>query len=102
MYLFMHLEVKMGVTVKELTDLEAGSMGADSWQLWECEVSSFDWEYDTEETFYVLDGRARVDLDDGSSVEFKKGDLVNFPAGVKCRWHVKEKIRKRYTFGRGR
>jgi uncharacterized cupin superfamily protein len=31
-------------------------------------------------------------------VEFGKGDLVTFPEGMSCKWHVVERIRKRYTF----
>ncbi|HAG51262.1 MAG TPA: cupin, partial [Deltaproteobacteria bacterium] len=31
-------------------------------------------------------------------VEIKKGDLVTFPKGLKCKWNVIERIRKAYIF----
>ena len=79
-------------TPEELADLDV-----DSWSPWECEPSSFDWTYDAQETFYVLEGRVKVDTPDGT-VEFGEGDLVTFPAGMSCRWHVVRTIRKRFTF----
>ena len=74
-------------------------LGVNKWGKWECDVKKFDWEYDDDETFYVLEGRVKVVTDDGEEVEFGKGDLVRFPKGVKCTWDVKEKIRKLYRFG---
>lgn len=74
-------------------------LGIDKWGKWECGVKKFEWEYDDDETFYVLEGKVRVVTDDGEKAEFGKGDLVMFPKGVKCTWDVKEKIRKVYRFG---
>lgn len=74
-------------------------LGVDRWSSWECDVKKFDWEYDEDETFYVLEGKVKVNTDDGEEVEFEKGDLVTFPQGVKCTWDVKERIRKVYKFG---
>lgn len=73
-------------------------LGIDKWGSWECDVKKFDWEYNDDETFYVLEGKAKVKTDDGEEVEFEKGDLVTFPQGVKCTWDVKERIRKVYKF----
>jgi uncharacterized cupin superfamily protein len=87
------------VTVKRPTDEELMSLGVEDWPIWEKEVSVFDWFYSEGETFYVLEGRVKVDLDEGGSVEFGKGDLVTFAQGVGCRWDVREPIRKHYTFG---
>ncbi|MHA1896219.1 MAG: cupin domain-containing protein [Promethearchaeota archaeon] len=68
-----------------------------NWSPWECEPSTFDWEYASDETAYILEGKVRVKTPSGE-VEFKKGDLVQFPKGLKCTWNVIEKIRKVYTF----
>ena len=87
------------VTVKTPTDEELEHLGVSDWPIWEKEVSNFDWFYSDSETFYVLEGKVRVDLDDGGSVEFGKGDLVTFAKGVGCKWDVQEPIRKHYTFG---
>lgn len=87
------------VQVKKPTKEELDKLGVNSWGRWESEVKKFDWEYDDNETFYVLEGKVNVVTDDGEQVEFGKGDLVTFPKGVKCTWDVKEKIRKVYKFG---
>ena len=87
------------VTVKKPSEEELMSLGVEDWPIWEKEVSVFDWFYSESETFFVLEGRVKVDLEGGGSVEFGKGDLVTFAQGVGCRWDVREPIRKHYTFG---
>ena len=67
------------------------------WTTWEKEESTFDWYYDSQETFYVLEGDVTVTWDNGK-ISFGTGDLVTFPAGMKCTWHVNKKIRKHYIF----
>ncbi len=74
-------------------------LGVDNWPTWESGVKKFDWQYNDNEVFYVLEGKVRVVTTEGEEVEFGKGDLVTFPKGVKCTWDVKEKIRKHYNFG---
>ena len=84
--------------VVKAQDVALKKLGVSSWSIWRKEVSDFDWEYDDCETFHVLEGKARVDTPNGP-VEFGKGDLVTFPKGMKCTWHVLEPIKKRYKFG---
>jgi uncharacterized cupin superfamily protein len=72
-------------------------LGVDNWSPWECEPSTFDWEYTTEETAYILEGKVKVKTDKGE-VEINPGDLVHFPKGLRCTWNVIKKIRKVYTF----
>jgi len=86
------------VKVKKPSEKELETLGVKSWSPWECEPSSFDWEYDDKETFYVLEGRVKVDTPEGE-IEFGKGDLVEFPKGMRCKWNVIEKIKKVYKFG---
>lgn len=74
------------------------SLRVNRWSPWECEPSTFDWEYDTDESAYVLEGKVRIKAEDGQEVEINKGDLVCFPKGLRCTWNVIEKIRKVYTF----
>ena len=31
-----------------------------SWPIWECEPSKFDWEYESEEHCYILQGKVTV------------------------------------------
>ncbi len=73
------------------------SLGVNSWSSWECDVSSFDWSYDTDEVCYILDGKVKIKTPE-EEVEINKGDLVTFPKGLKCTWNVLQKIRKVYTF----
>ncbi len=78
---------------------QLAEMGVKEWGVWECEPSTFGWEYDDEETCYILEGRAKVKAASGEEVEFGAGDLVRFPKGLKCTWAVAQKIRKHYRFG---
>jgi len=74
-------------------------LGVESWGIWECDSSTFDWQYPADETAYVLEGNVKVKEEGGEEVEFGAGDLVFFPKGLKCVWEVKEKIKKRYIGG---
>jgi len=69
-----------------------------SWPIWTKEVSEFPWEYDAEETCYVLEGRVTVTPEGGEPVEIGRGDLATFPRGMRCTWRVDAPIRKHYSF----
>lgn len=85
------------IEVKRPDSEELERLKIKEWSPWECDVSTFDWEYTCDETAYVLEGRVKVKTPDGE-VEIKKGDLVRFPKGLKCTWDVIEPIRKVYRF----
>jgi hypothetical protein len=85
------------IRIERPTEEKLKSLNIESWSPWECEPSTFDWEYDSEETAYVFEGKVKVKTPSGI-VEVKKGDLVTFPKGLKCTWEVVDKIRKVYTF----
>ena len=85
------------ILVKRPNKEEVDKLGLDSWGAWECEPSSFDWEYDSEEVAYVFEGKVKVKTEE-EEVEINAGDLVTFPKGLKCTWNVIETIRKKYTF----
>jgi uncharacterized cupin superfamily protein len=67
------------------------------WPIWQCATSTFDWEYTETETCLILEGKVTV-TDKTSSVNFAAGDLVIFPCDLACTWHVKEDVRKHYSF----
>lgn len=73
-------------------------MGIDTWPVWEKEASRFAWFYDSEETCLILEGKVTVIPEGGEPVDIVAGDLVTFPAGMSCVWHIHEDIRKRYHF----
>ena len=87
------------IKIEKPTEEKLNSLGINKWSSWECKPSAFDWEYDSEETAYVFEGRVKVKTAE-EEVEIKGGDLVIFPKGLKCTWNVIEKIKKVYKFGR--
>jgi uncharacterized cupin superfamily protein len=78
---------------------ELDTLNIKTWGTWECDPSTFPWEYDDRETCYVFEGKVTVETSDGEKVEIEPGDLVVFPKGLSCTWTVHEKIRKVYRFG---
>lgn len=75
-------------------------LGVARWPIWTCGPSEFPWEYDTTETCLILEGDIEV-FPEGAAepVHIRGGDLVTFPAGLRCVWKVHEAVRKHYTFG---
>lgn len=73
-------------------------LGVDQWGSWKKEPSTFPWKYTHQETCYVLRGRFRVTPDGGEPMEFQRGDLITFPAGLSCTWEITEKVEKVYDF----
>lgn len=70
----------------------------DDWPVWEKEVSEFDWEYDKQETCYIVEGKAIVTPEGKDAVTIGRGDMVIFPKGMKCVWKIIEPIEKHYSF----
>lgn len=77
---------------------ELEKLNVEKWPIWEKEPSKFDWYYDEKETCYILEGKVKVTTDE-ETMEFGKGDLVIFPAGLSCAWEIFEKVKKHYKFG---
>ncbi len=87
----------MKIKVEKPTDEQVAEMTRHP--TWSAGESVFDWEYDSEETCYVLEGEVMVTTEGGEVVQFGVGDMVTFPKGLKCVWNVKKPIRKHYKFG---
>ena len=83
---------------KKPTEEELNALGVYNWGVWSKNISSFPWEYDSKEIFYVLEGEADI-ISENEKISFKEGDLVTCHAGVKCTWDVKRPIKKHYRFG---
>ena len=81
------------------SDARLSQLGVSDWPIWEKEPSRFPWTYDDAETCYLLEGDVVVTPDGGAPVQFGKGDLVTFPAGLSCTWEVRGAVRKHYRFG---
>ncbi|HDG61598.1 MAG: cupin [Thermotoga sp. 4484_232] len=87
----------MEIKVERPDEKKLEELGVKNWPIWEKEVSEFDWYYDTNETCFFLEGKVEVTTEDGKKVIVRKGDLVTFPKGLKCRWKVIEPVRKHYN-----
>ena len=85
----------MNITVKKATQAEIAEMSTKP--VWGCEVSEFDWHYDSEETCLLTEGEVIVSYN-GGSVSFGAGDLVVFPKDLSCVWKVSKPVRKHYIF----
>ena len=88
----------MEIKVQKLSTEELKKKGIFSWPVWEKEVSRFDWQYDSIEECYFLEGKVCVSDSQGKSISFGKGDFVTFPKGLSCTWDIKEPVRKHYNF----
>ena len=85
----------MSIVVKKPTEPEIVEMK--KLPTWGCEVSEFDWYYDSEETCLLIEGEVTVLYGD-ESVSFGVGDLVTFPEGLSCVWKVSKPVKKHYIF----
>ena len=85
----------MHITIKRPTAAETSEMQTNP--TWECEVSKFNWHYDSEETCLLLTGEVEVSYD-GGSVTITAGDYVVFPQGLSCVWNVTKPVKKHYMF----
>ena len=86
------------ILVEKPQEKKINELGVRSWPIWTKEVSAFDCQYDEKEVCYFLEGDVIVKTP-FESVSFGKGDLVTFPQGLNCTWHVKKPVCKHYKFG---
>ena len=87
----------MKIKIEKADEAKLKALNTESWSPWECEPSTFDWEYSSEEVAHVKEGKVKVKTE-WEEVEINGGDIVTFPKGLKCTWTVIETIRKVYTF----
>jgi hypothetical protein len=87
----------MPIKVDKLTSDQLKKLGVFKWPVWQKEVSSFPWTYDSIEECYFLEGEVMVESGEGK-VSFGKGDFVTFPVGLSCTWNIKKPVKKHYNF----
>jgi uncharacterized cupin superfamily protein len=85
----------MEITVRIPSQNEVAVMKSNP--VWSCDVSEFDWFYDSEETCLIIEGEVTVKYGN-KSVSFAAGDYVVFPKGLSCVWQVKKAVKKYYEF----
>ncbi len=89
----------MKITVEKPDSEKLEALGVKNWPTWSKEVSTFPWDYSSQEIAYILEGEVTVTPNNGGApVSFGAGDLVTFPAGLSCVWEVKKALRKHYQF----
>ena len=86
----------MEIIVKKPSESEIAAMK--NKPTWGCDVSKFNWFYDSEETCLLIEGEVTVEYGDGKSVNISAGDLAIFPQGLACVWNVTEAVKKHYVF----
>ncbi|MBD3245760.1 MAG: DUF861 domain-containing protein [Candidatus Omnitrophica bacterium] len=89
----------MEVRVEKPDQNTLAQLNVSAWPIWEKQESTFEWSYPQQEICYLLEGRAEVTLPSGEKVAFGEGDLVTFPQGLDCTWHIIQKVRKHYQLG---
>ena len=85
----------MEIIVRKPIEAEKAEMQAKP--IWGCDVSEFDWYYDSSEICLIIEGEVTIKYD-GGSVSFGAGDYVTFPKGLSCVWKVTKPVRKHYIF----
>ncbi|KAL0035447.1 hypothetical protein WJX77_006587 [Trebouxia sp. C0004] len=74
------IEVLKDFTAFDLDQYVAG--GSKSWTFWNCEPSTFPWEYGSVEHAYILQGKFSVQYEGAEPVTIEAGDFVKFPVGM--------------------
>jgi uncharacterized cupin superfamily protein len=57
------------------------------------------WTVPARETFVVLEGAARLDIEGAPSVELGVGDMISIPEGAVATWHLTLPYKELWFFG---
>jgi uncharacterized cupin superfamily protein len=60
--------------------------------MWRCEASKFPYPFGLHETFVMTKGVLRVELEDGSTEEYRPGDTASYVMGTQSNWTVVEPV----------
>ncbi len=85
------------IKIEKLSQSEILKRGINTWPIWEKEIATFPWEYDSDEYCFILQGEVVVNAN-GTDYHIEEGDFVWFPKGLKCTWNILSPIRKYYQF----
>ena len=63
--------------------------------LWRSDPATYDYDFDGDEAFHVIEGAATVELrETGERIELRPGDVAHFHAGTKSVWTITEPFKK--------
>ena len=74
--------------------LGRSSDGLQAHGIWHSTPGCFRWTWSCDETVFVVQGRATVELSDGRRVELAAGDMAFFERGLESVWTIHETLRK--------
>src|SRR5258708_2440343 len=83
-----------GKPVARVELLSSSADGTASTYFWDCTAGRFNWFYDFDETFHILEGEVTLKYPSGVSRRVRTGDTVFFPAGSTAEWTVDNYVRK--------
>lgn len=78
-----------GFTLYE--DFDSGARGAG---IFECEPSTTTYQLEFNEIIHVLEGEVTIEIDTGSRVDLKPGDIAFLPAGHLSTWTFHSRFRE--------
>jgi uncharacterized cupin superfamily protein len=85
------------IEIKKISSKEIQQLGITNWPIWEKEVSEFEWHYDYEEKFYLIEGDVTIKTKN-KEYHIEPGSLVTCSKGLSCNWEIKEYVKKHYQF----
>ena len=86
-----------GTQVGEFHQIEPTGGRADRLDasLWRSDPATYDYLFEGDEAFHVVEGAATVELPDtGESIELRTGDVAYFSAGTRSIWKITEPFKK--------
>jgi uncharacterized cupin superfamily protein len=58
------------------------------------------WTLPERETVLIIEGAARIEIEDGPTLELKVGDMASMPKGAVTTWHLTVPFKEIWFFGR--
>ena len=86
-----------GTQVGEFRQIEPEGSSANRLDvsLWRSEPATYDYFFEGDEAFHVVEGAATVELfETGETIELRPGDVAYFRAGTKSVWTITEPFKK--------
>ena len=62
--------------------------------VWQCTTGSFEWNYNEDETIYLISGEVFISCQGGPEKRFAAGDMGFFPGGTVATWRVTQPVKK--------
>jgi uncharacterized cupin superfamily protein len=83
-----------GNPVAQASVLSKSADGQAWTMVWQCSEGKFNWNYNFDETFLILEGSIILENDTMSPTRYGPGDVIYFKEGAQAKWHVEGNVRK--------